>query len=107
MFTLEPRQDTSLWTAMRSILIALAITAVVSVLVMVIMSDKPAEAIWQLLTFPWQGRRMEVQFGLVAQQTAYLAIIAIGLSVSFKANVWNIGLKGSLRLGLSGLILVT
>ena len=102
MFTLEPRQDTSLWTAMRSILIALAITAVVSVLVMVIMSDKPAEAIWQLLTFPWQGRRMEVQFGLVAQQTAYLAIIAIGLSVGFKANVWNIGAEGQFAIGSVG-----
>ena len=102
MFKLEPRPDTSLWTSLRSILIALAITAAVSVLVMVVMSDKPAEAIWQLLSFPWQGRRMEVQLGLVAQQTAYLAIIAIGLSVGFKANVWNIGAEGQFAIGSVG-----
>jgi simple sugar transport system permease protein len=102
MFHLEPRRDTTLWTSVRSILFALAITTVVSVIVMLTMSDRPAEAIWQLLTFPWQGRRMEVQLGLVAQQAAYLATIAIGLSVGFRANVWNIGAEGQFALGSVG-----
>ena len=99
---LEPRRDTTVWTSVRSILLALIITAIVSVLVMLTMSDQPAEAIWQLLTFPWQGRRMEVQLGLVAQQAAYLATIAIGLSVGFRANVWNIGAEGQFALGSIG-----
>lgn len=102
MFTLEPRPDITLWTSLRSITIALAITAGVSVLVLLLMSDKPAEAIWQMLTFPWQGRRIEVQFGLILQQTAYLAVIAIGLSVGFKANVWNIGAEGQFAVGSIG-----
>lgn len=102
MFTLEPRADTGLWTSLRSIIIALLFTALVSVLVMLAMSDEPAQAIWQLLTFPWQGRRIEVQFGLILQQTAYLATIAIGLSVGFKANVWNIGAEGQFAMGSVG-----
>lgn len=102
MFTLEPRTDSSWWTSVRSVAVALAFTAVVSVFVLMAMSDRPAEAIWQLLTFPWQGRRMEVQFGLVLQQTAYLAIIALGLSVGFKANVWNIGAEGQFAMGSIG-----
>ena len=102
MFHLEPRRDNSAWTSVRSVLIALLITTLTSVLVMLMMSDRPAEAIWQLLTFPWQGRRMEVQLGLVAQQAAYLATIAIGLSVGFRANVWNIGAEGQFAVGSIG-----
>lgn len=102
MFILEPRTDSTLWTSLRSVVIALAFTAVVSVLVMVAMSDQPGKALWQLLSFPWQGRRIEVQFGLVLQQTAYLATIAIGLSVGFRANVWNIGAEGQFAMGSVG-----
>ncbi len=102
MIRLEPRADTTFWTTLRSIAIALLITALVSVIVLMLMSDEPASAIWQMLTFPWQGRRMEVQLGLVMQQTAYLATIAIGLSVGFRANVWNIGAEGQFALGSIG-----
>ncbi len=102
MLYLEPRRETTVWTSVRSIMLALVITTVISVLVMLAMSDRPADAIWQLLTFPWQGRRMEVQLGLVAQQAAYLATIAIGLSVGFRANVWNIGAEGQFALGSVG-----
>ncbi len=102
MFTLEPRSNISFWTSLRSIAIALAITVSISILVLWVMSDKPADAIWQMLTFPWQGRRIEVQIGLVLQQTAYLAVIALGLSVGFRANVWNIGAEGQFALGSIG-----
>lgn len=102
MFTLEPRANATLWTSLSSIAIALLITTCVSILVLIAMSDQPGDAIWQMLTFPWQGRRMEVQIGLVLQQTAYLAVIAIGLSVGFRANVWNIGAEGQFALGSIG-----
>lgn len=102
MIRLEPRQESTVWTSLLSVVVALLITAVVSVLVLTVMSDQPASAIWQMLTFPWQGRRIEVQFGLVLQQTAYLATIALGLSVGFRANVWNIGAEGQFALGSIG-----
>ena len=91
MIQLEPRKHTTLWTSLRSILLALLITALFSIVVLFVMSDRPTDAIWQMMTFPWQGRRMEVQWGLVLQQAAYLACIAIGLSVGYRANIWNIG----------------
>jgi len=102
MIHLEPRKHTSAWTSLRSILLALIITALFSIIVLFIMSDKPAEAIWQMMTFPWQGRRMEVQWGLVLQQAAYLACIAIGLSVGYRANIWNIGAEGQFAFGSIG-----
>jgi len=99
---LEPRQNTSVWTSLGSILLALLITALFSVAVLFVMSDQPTEAIWQMITFPWQGRRIEVQWGLVLQQTAYLACIALGLSVGYRANIWNIGAEGQFVFGSIG-----
>ena len=102
MIQLEPRQNTSIWTSLGSILLALFITALCSVAVLFVMSDQPTEAIWQMITFPWQGRRFEVQWGLVLQQTAYLACIALGLSVGYRANIWNIGAEGQFVFGSIG-----
>lgn len=102
MIHLEPRKHITVWTSLRSILLALFITALFSVAVLFIMSDKPVDAIWQMMTFPWQGRRMEVQWGLVLQQAAYLACIAIGLSVGYRANIWNIGAEGQFAFGSIG-----
>ncbi len=102
MIQLELRQNTNWWTSLRSILLALLITAAFSVAVLFVMSDRPADAIWQMLSFPWQGRRMEVQFGLVLQQSAYLAVIALGLSVGYRANIWNIGAEGQFAFGSIG-----
>ncbi len=102
MIHLEPRKHTTVWTSLRSILLALFITALFSVAVLFVMSDKPVDAIWQMMTFPWQGRRMEVQWGLVLQQAAYLACIAIGLSVGYRANIWNIGAEGQFAFGSIG-----
>ncbi|OED36058.1 hypothetical protein AB833_28655 [Chromatiales bacterium (ex Bugula neritina AB1)] len=102
MISLERRTDVTGWTSLRSIGIALILTSLVSIAILMIMSERPAQALWQMLTFPWQGRRMEVQFGLVFQQAAYLAVIAIGLSVGFRANVWNIGAEGQFALGSIG-----
>lgn len=102
MIHLELRQNSNWWTSLRSITLALLITAAFSIAVLFLMSDKPADAIWQMLTFPWQGRRMEVQFGLVLQQAAYLAVIAIGLSVGYRANIWNIGAEGQFAFGSIG-----
>lgn len=102
MIHLEPRSQTTIWTSIGAITLALLITAVFSVLVLFVMSDKPVDAIWQMLTFPWQGRRIEVQWGLVLQQAAYLSCIAIGLSVGYRANIWNIGAEGQFAFGSIG-----
>lgn len=102
MLTLEARTDASIWTSLRSICIALLFIAVIAVMVLMALSDEPGEAALQLLTFPWLGRRIEVQFGLILQQTTYLAVIALGLSVGFKANVWNIGAEGQFAMGSVG-----
>lgn len=102
MLTLEPRNDTTIWTSLRSIGIALVLIAIIAIIVLFALSDEPGKAALQLLTFPWLSRRIEVQFGLILQQTAYLATIALGLSVGFRANVWNIGAEGQFAMGSVG-----
>jgi len=102
MIQLEPRTQTNSFTTLRSIALALIITLCFSVAVLFLMSEQPTEAIWQMISFPWQARRFEVQWGLVLQQTAYLACIALGLSVGYRANIWNIGAEGQFAMGSIG-----
>lgn len=102
MIELVPKQNAGIGSTLGSIFLALLITALFSVAVLFLMSDRPTEAIWQMMTFPWQGRRMEVQWGLVLQQTGYLACIALGLSVGYRANIWNIGAEGQFAFGSIG-----
>jgi len=102
MIQLELRPHTSWLTSLRSIALALFITLCVSVAVLFLISDQPTDAIWQMLSFPWQARRFEVQWGLVLQQTAYLSCIALGLAVGYRANIWNIGAEGQFAMGSIG-----
>lgn len=102
MIHLEPRQNSSFWASVKSVALAIFITLLIALAVLFAMSDQPADAIWQMATFPWQGRRMEVQLGLVLQQAAYLATIALGLSIGYRANVWNIGAEGQFAMGSIG-----
>ena len=99
MIRLVPRTQFGFWPTVFPLLIALALTIVVGFLVMLAMSEKPLSDIWTLLTFPWQARTASVQWGFVLQKTSYLAVIAVGLSIGFRANVWNIGAEGQFAFG--------
>ena len=95
MIRLVPRTQFGFWPTVFPLLIALVLTIVVGFVVMLAMSEKPLSDIWTLLTFPWQARTASVQWGFVLQKTSYLAVIAVGLSIGFRANVWNIGRRVS------------
>ena len=99
MIRFVPRTQFGLWAAAFPLLLALAITVFVGFLVMVAMSDEPLADTWTLLTFPWQARTASVQWGFVLQKSSYLAIMAVGLSIGFRANVWNIGAEGQFAFG--------
>ena len=99
MIRLVPRTQFGFWPTVFPLLIALVLTIVVGFVVMLAMSEKPLSDIWTLLTFPWQARTASVQWGFVLQKTSYLAVIAVGLSIGFRANVWNIGAEGQFAFG--------
>ena len=99
MIRFVPRTQFGLWATVFPLVLALVITVVVGFLVMLAMSSKPLSDIWTLLTFPWQARTASVQWGFVFQKSSYLALIAVGLSIGFRANIWNIGAEGQFAFG--------
>ena len=99
MIRIVPRTQFGFWATAFPLLLAFSITVVVGFLVMVAMSEQPLSDTWTLLTFPWQARTASVQWGFVLQKSSYLAIMAVGLSIGFRANVWNIGAEGQFAFG--------
>ena len=82
-----------------SIAIAIVITLTLTFLTLWLMSGKPLEATWQLLSYPWQAATPIKQWGKALNVAFYLSLIALGLSVSYRANVWNIGAEGQFAMG--------
>ena len=65
-------------------------------------SGQPWAAIWQVLTYPWQAKTAVTQWGKALNPALYLSLIALGLSISYRANVWNIGAEGQFAMGAVG-----
>ncbi len=102
MFQLEPRPNTSaLWTAMTPILAVLSTMIAGGILFAVIAEgpfelSKGYEAIktifYDPLTKPYTRGQLFVK-------AAPLILIAIGLSLGFRAGIWNIGAEGQFIMG--------
>ena len=84
---------------LRSVGIALALTLMLTFFALWLTSGRPFEAFWHLLTFPWQAERALTQWGKALNPALYLSLIALGLSISYRANVWNIGAEGQFTMG--------
>jgi len=82
-----------------SVAIAVALTLVISLLVLAVTAKQPVTALWEMMTYPYQGGTVAVQWGKALNRAAYLAVIAMGLSIGYRANVWNIGAEGQFALG--------
>ena len=106
MITIKPAKGGHWTGSLASVGLATLITIVLSVAVLSLMSDKPVATVWEMLTFPAQGGTPAVQWGKVLSEGMYLAIIALGLSVGYRAGVWNIGAEGQFALGAIGAFVV-
>lgn len=82
-----------------SVLVALALTLALTFAVLWLTSGKPFEAFWQMLSYPWQAQNAVTQWGKALNPAMYLSLIALGLSISYRANVWNIGAEGQFAMG--------
>lgn len=96
MIRLEPRpQPSSLWTY-ASPALALAITIIIAICIFIAFGKDPVRG---LSIFFWEPIKSQYALTELVLKATPLIVIALGLILSFRANVWNIGAEGQFLLG--------
>src|SRR3954453_17127008 len=94
--TLERRPQRSNIMALASPLIAVALTLATGAALFALLGKPPIEALkiyfFEPLTDPWARQE-------IAGKAAPLVLIAVGLSLCYLANAWNIGAEGQFLIG--------
>ena len=96
MFKLELRPQASPVWSVASPLLALAITVVLGSLLFVALGKDPVRG---LQMFFWEPVKSAYALGELMVKATPLLLIALGLAVCFRSNVWNIGAEGQFVLG--------
>src|SRR6188768_1122137 len=96
MLKLEPRPQPSKFWGYGSPILALAITVVVGVLLFMALGKDPVRG---LQVFFWEPIKTPYALGELMVKATPLLIIALGLAVCFRSNVWNIGAEGQFVIG--------
>lgn len=96
MIKLEPRGERSKAMAYLSPVLALLLTLLTAILLFTLLGINPAEALHTILFEPISDTYGITE--LFVKATPIL-LCAIGLSVVFKAQIWNIGAEGQLLMG--------
>lgn len=99
MLKLEPRPEPSRTLALASPLLALALTVVIGVLLFVALGADPLRGLSMFFYEPVKNARALAELSIKASP---LLLIGLGLSLCFRANVWNIGAEGQFILGTLG-----
>jgi ABC-type uncharacterized transport system permease subunit len=76
--------------------VALALTAAVGALLFALLGRDPVSGLRLFLVEPLSGPRA---IGEVVLKSTPLVLCAVGLSLCFRANVWNVGAEGQFLLG--------
>ncbi len=96
MLKLEARpQPSAVWTY-GSPLLALVVTVLIGVLLFVALGKDPVAG---LRVFFWDPIKSPYALGELTVKATPLLLIALGLAVCFRSNVWNIGAEGQYVLG--------
>ena len=96
MFKLEPRPQPSRGWSYSSPLLALAITVLMGVALFMALGKDPVRG---LQMFFWEPVRSPYALGELVVKATPLLLIALGLAVCFRSNVWNIGAEGQYVMG--------
>ena len=93
---LEPRGATSARMLVATPVIAVALTLIAGTIMFAALGFEPGRALYTFFIKP-----VTSVYGLseLAVKATPLAIIAVGLAMGFRANVWNIGAEGQFTLG--------
>jgi general nucleoside transport system permease protein len=96
MLRLEVRPQPSARWGYASPLLALTITVVVGVILFALLGKDPVRG---LQVFFWEPVKSAYAISELMVKATPLLIIALGLAVCFRSNVWNIGAEGQFVLG--------
>ena len=96
MLRLEPRAHTSPFWRYASPLLALLITVVLGGLLFVLLGKDPVRG---LGVFFWEPIKSVYALSELMVKATPLLLIALGLAVCFRANIWNIGAEGQFVMG--------
>ena len=96
MFRLEPRPAPSRVLMLASPLIALAITVLVGIALFTVLGKDPVAGLRMFFVEPLRNAYAISELTLKATP---LILIALGLAVCFRANIWNIGAEGQFIMG--------
>ncbi len=96
MLKLEPRAAPSKLMTLASPLIALAVTVVIGVVLFLLLGKDPVQGLRMFFVEPIMSG---YAWSEIAVKAVPLVLIALGLALCFRANVWNIGAEGQYILG--------
>ena len=96
MLRLELRPAPSRAWTWASPLLALAITVVLGVVLFAVMGKDPVRG---LQIFFWEPIKSAYALGELGIKATPLLLIALGLAVCFRSNIWNIGAEGQYIIG--------
>jgi general nucleoside transport system permease protein len=96
MLKLEPRPQASQLWSVASPVLALAITVVLGTLLFIALGKDPVKG---LQVFFWEPIKSSYALGELMVKATPLLLIALGLAVCFRSNVWNIGAEGQFVIG--------
>lgn len=96
MLKLEARQQPSSLWSYASPLLALALTVLIGIALFAALGKDPVSG---LRVFFWEPIRSAYALGELTVKATPLLLIALGLAVCFRSNVWNIGAEGQYVLG--------
>jgi general nucleoside transport system permease protein len=96
MLKLEARPEVSRFWSIGSPLLALACTVIIGVFLFAALGKDPVRG---LQIFFWEPIKTPYALGELMVKATPLLIIALGLAVCFRSNVWNIGAEGQFVIG--------
>ena len=96
MIKLQARPEASRFWTYASPVLALLVTVVLGVLLFLALGKDPVRG---LQVFFWEPLKSPYAIGELMVKATPLLIIALGLSVCFRSNVWNIGAEGQFVMG--------
>ena len=96
MLKLETRPQPSRLWSYGSPLLALLCTVVIGVILFVVLGKDPVRG---LQVFFWEPIKSGYALGELLVKATPLLLIALGLAVCFRSNVWNIGAEGQYIVG--------
>lgn len=96
MLKLEARPQPSRRWTWGSPVLALAITVLIGVMLFALLGKDPVRG---LQVFFWEPVKSAYALGELAVKATPLLLVALGLAVCFRSNIWNIGAEGQFVIG--------